>query len=753
VEIAKCTKCKGKQRQNGTARWLLDLGASSHFTCSIDDFIEYEDIKMPILVKTASQPIHIKGKGTVLIQHKVTYNGHTGQCVTCLYPVFYIPEITGRLLSIGESLQQGLHIYGDVQSMVLHRMASSLPLIQCAPTFLGHTIYWLDLHITDTSVSPTVYAVDYTLMHKCFGHPLKDVLHHAKNQTNGFPQNLQFLGEMPVCPGCAQGKMPLQAHLPSESHASMPFEKVHSDLKSFPVSSYHKYKYFVSFIDNFTSYAWVVCLCTKGAAIGTLKQFIALVNNQFGTTIKEWMSDAGGEYKSEVFINTLKDCSICILQSTPYTPQQNGCAECFMCTCMDKAQAMCLDACLPESWWEFTVLHTVHVYNQTPVHHLKWCTPYQALHGTVPDISHLRVFRCAAYVHIPEGHQVNKLAPKSELMAYIGHTEGIKAYSFMRLSTNTIYTGATALFNENMFPKCKTTKKCGFTHLNKPVEQHDLPPLPTPADVNDGVTPHCPPPSSQREVPQDPDEGLVPQWLPGDTPPFPAPVLEQGEVPAATPPLLPPLQCSGWERKVPSHPGNIYGEDRHPIEQHCDIQQLHQWKDTVRGKPGHSQPPSSISCQRQVPGPSTGTPPHDNSPLTPLGSDDEVEDLIVTQLAQEGGVAFVNYLLAKAIPFNSHIVQTASIREWTYKDILHLPEVQHKEWKAACHEELEALCRCNIFELVDLPKGRKVIKNRWVFDQKTDSYKKAHLVAKGFSQIEGIDFNEVFSPVVHFESV
>ncbi len=187
VEITKCTKCKGKQRQNGTARWLLDLGASLHFTCSMDDFIKYEVIKMPILVKTASQPIHIKGKGTVLIQHKVTHNGHTGQHVTCLYPMFYIPEITGRILSIGEFLQQGLHIYGDVQSMVLHRTASSLPLIQCVPTFPGHTIYWLDLHITDMSVSPTVYTVDYTLMHKCFGHPSKDVLCHTKNQTKCFP--------------------------------------------------------------------------------------------------------------------------------------------------------------------------------------------------------------------------------------------------------------------------------------------------------------------------------------------------------------------------------------------------------------------------------------------------------------------------------------------------------------------------------------------------------------------------------------
>ena len=58
-----------------------------------------------------------------------------------------------------------------------------------------------------------------------------------------------------------------------------------------------------------------------------------------------------------------------------------------------------------------------------------------------------------------------------------------------------------------------------------------------------------------------------------------------------------------------------------------------------------------------------------------------------------------------------------------------------------------------VFELTDLPKGRKVIKNSWVFDIKQDSQKKACLVAKGFSQVEGIDFNEIFSPVVHFETV
>jgi Reverse transcriptase (RNA-dependent DNA polymerase) len=84
---------------------------------------------------------------------------------------------------------------------------------------------------------------------------------------------------------------------------------------------------------------------------------------------------------------------------------------------------------------------------------------------------------------------------------------------------------------------------------------------------------------------------------------------------------------------------------------------------------------------------------------------------------------------------------------------MHLPKAMQEEWKIACKEELEALHRRNIFKLTGLPKGRKTIGCRWVFDVKSDGLKKARLVAQGFSQVEGIDFNELFSPVVCFESV
>ena len=76
-----------------------------------------------------------------------------------------------------------------------------------------------------------------------------------------------------------------------------------------------------------------------------------------------------------------------------------------------------------------------------------------------------------------------------------------------------------------------------------------------------------------------------------------------------------------------------------------------------------------------------------------------------------------------------------------------------EKWYKVCREKLKALKRCNVYDVIALPEGRKVIKCCWVFDQKTDSRKKARLVAKEFSQIEDIHFDEIFCPVVRFESV
>ena len=97
--------------------------------------------------------------------------------------------------------------------------------------------------------------------------------------------------------------------------------------------------------------------------------------------------------------------------------------------------------------------------------------------------------------------------------------------------------------------------------------------------------------------------------------------------------------------------------------------------------------------------------------------------------------------------------QVENVCNWSYKDIARLPQAEQKLWRLACQEKLDVLHKRKVFELIDHPRDQKVIKNQWVFDVKLDGRKKARLVAKGFSQVKGLDFDQVFSPVVHFETV
>ena len=96
----------------------------------------------------------------------------------------------------------------------------------------------------------------------------------------------------------------------------------------------------------------------------------------------------------------------------------------------------------------------------------------------------------------------------------------------------------------------------------------------------------------------------------------------------------------------------------------------------------------------------------------PHSSEDEVDQKLLACLAQEGGVKYLDLLLAKAVPLHDlGSPDTSNICEWTFRDILKMPSDKQEEWRKAYHEELDSLCKCKVYELVDPPKGQKVIKN------------------------------------------
>ena len=90
---------------------------------------------------------------------------------------------------------------------------------------------------------------------------------------------------------------------------------------------------------------------------------------------------------------------------------------------------------------------------------------------------------------------------------------------------------------------------------------------------------------------------------------------------------------------------------------------------------------------------------------------------------------------------------------WNFRNAM-----EEKVWREACEEEISSIVKNKTWDLVDLPPGAKPIGLKWIFkikrnaDGSINKYK-SRLLAKGYIQRHGIDFEEVFAPVARIETV
>src|SRR5438105_14150773 len=97
--------------------------------------------------------------------------------------------------------------------------------------------------------------------------------------------------------------------------------------------------------------------------------------------------------------------------------------------------------------------------------------------------------------------------------------------------------------------------------------------------------------------------------------------------------------------------------------------------------------------------------------------------------------------------FCKHVAFVSCVEPKNVDDAL-----QEGDWVMAMQEELNNFTRNEVWELLERPKGKNVFGPKWVFKNKEDEHglvvrNKERLVAKGFSQVEGLDFGETIAPV------
>jgi len=212
-------------------------------------------------------------------------------------------------------------------------------------------------------------------------------------------------------------------------------EIVHSDLCGLvQTPSLTGSHYILTFIDDFTRKTWVYFLKNKSEVFEKFCNFKALVENQSGQHIKVLRTDRGGEYISKEFLCFCRENGIHKQFTTRYTLQQNGVAKRKNRTIMDMAKSMLKAKHLPNDYWAKAVHYAVYILNRCPTKVVMNRVPEEAWSGRKQGVTHMKVFRCVAYAHIPDQLR-KKLDNKGEKCISIGYSEESKAYKSYNPST------------------------------------------------------------------------------------------------------------------------------------------------------------------------------------------------------------------------------------------------------------------------------------------------------------------------------
>ena len=114
-------------------------------------------------------------------------------------------------------------------------------------------------------------------------------------------------------------------------------------------------------------------------------------------------------------------------RTVPKNPQQNGVAEHLNRTLIEMTRAMLSGSNLSQNLWAEALSTAVYIRNHSPTKAVEDKTPYEAIHGNKPDVSHLRVFGCSSYAHITKDER-KKLDMTAKRCVLVGYGTEVKGY-------------------------------------------------------------------------------------------------------------------------------------------------------------------------------------------------------------------------------------------------------------------------------------------------------------------------------------
>ena len=428
---------------DSSQKWVIDSGATNHMTFNRALFKNFSTIKERIKVEVGDgEALNVEGKGDISLRLKLP----TGRVVRCqLRDVFYVPKLAHNLVSVSQITKSGKRFQFCENTCKIFEKNNIL-----AYGNKINNLYVLD-HVENSSKNISLISKtdQNVLWHRRFCHINNDYLRKLVN--NDLVRGLEkFEIHDSFCDSCCDGKIhrtPFPHNSKERKFGAL--DLIHTDVcGKLKPASLGGGEYFVTFIDQYSRYCWVYVIKRKSDVFETFKNWQLMVENLYGRKIKILRSDCGGEYCSTDFENYLKSQGIVHQTTIPGTPQQNGIAE-RKNRCLEEAiRSLLSDSKLSKTFWGEALSTANYVLNRCPSSAIDFKTPYEMLNNIKPNVKHLKVFGCEAFVHIPEDER-KKLDSKSRKCIFLGYGATKKGYRLYDCESKKILYSRNVIFNED----------------------------------------------------------------------------------------------------------------------------------------------------------------------------------------------------------------------------------------------------------------------------------------------------------------
>lgn len=478
--------------------------------------------------------------------------------------------------------------------------------------------------------------------------------------------------------------------------------------------------YFLTITDDYSRYVFVATMTHKDAAtVGPIiRDWILWAENQHsdkGYRVRTLRSDNGGEFVNAFLGPWLREKGIEQELTTSHTPQLNGVAERLNLTLMDKVRTILTHCGAPEYFWTDCLLAIVHVHNRTTHKSLPAdITPFHRWYGKPPRVNGLRPFGCICYVHVPKTTARGKLDSRAKVGMMLGYSTSGNGYKVWDIygGTKRVIESRDCDFREWQFYDMLHAaggRGGGIRALDS-----------TSSTSSSSLTPTAPltaPNAQSTSLPHSEEEDEVTE-----------------------------------ENRTPSEESNVQTIPSPPADHTSEQQQDNADIEPTDGS-GVSAIPVEHTGGRKLKGrelaglkDNMSSGGRDNAPST-LGSKLAARQTPLTPDVAQAVQAITPLAMAMA--------ELSTDEPGSYREAMAGPHAA--EWRGGCIKEIHQLIHNETWLLVEPPPNTNIVGCKWVLKLKAmpdGSVKyKARLVAQGFTQKPGVDYDETYSPVVRFASL